>query len=53
MKIIDLQEIWNQMNEEDLKRDEKVPTHQIYKTGSGWDDDWDDDCCCCLGGYSK
>ncbi len=56
MKVIDLQEVWNEMNREDIEniKDEKVTsTTYKVKTGSGWDDLWDDDCCCCLGGYSK
>lgn len=42
MKVLDLQEVWEQMN-----------TEIGCKVNSGWDDDWDDDCCCCIGGYSK
>lgn len=43
MEILNLQEVWEQMNTE----------INCKKSNSGWDDDWDDDCCCCVGGYSK
>lgn len=54
MKVINLQEVWNQMNSEDIENiKEEKATSIAYKTGSGWDNDWDDDCCCCVGGFSK
>ena len=54
MKIINLKEIWEQMDQMDSESQEvNNEVHDTYRTGSGWDDDWDDDCCCCIGGYSK
>lgn len=43
MEILNLQEVWEQMNKE-----------VNCKTDSEWNNnEWDDDCCCCIGGYSK